>query len=516
MVPTDIKRYHRSINIPKRIVEDEITVPPWTIQFDSRPVSGDWTRCTHPEGALYFYHAKRRIYTEANLEDSSILAKIEKCTDVLYQTHPISNIQQNILDASDLVLEFWQDDECKVDDTICLYYFANHVSHTIFWLDDQDLHVDFQENTRWRGSTGSSLSTYRTIRLVDASLRLHMGYFPYGHQKPPKMIEDLKCKLVWLLTDELTSLNSLSQFNAEKLKQLISVTDLLEDLDNEYSVAIAGRLMNEFSWSHFLNYHGEYGARLNSNQSVHGEEVPRRTPPVALVYLLLFNAPVAHLKEIHNVYTDGIVKLVTWKKYLDELTSNWQEYVLYSTVLLNANVAFQAIGHVTPDDVSQSTVGQVASFISIIASTGGIIIGLLLLRQHRTNSQEDARDAHDKLLRYIHRTGGTERLAVLYSIPYAFLMWAMISFLVAIAWQCFNGGNRVTVVMCAVAFLLVFAVTLWCAYSGTRSIQLSRSIIARSWGYLTKSMRSLRSHATPLRRRRQESGMSLPSVGYSA
>lgn len=62
-------------------------------------------------------------------------------------------------------------------------------------------------------------------------------------------------------------------------------------------------------------------------------------------------------------------------------------------MLLNANVAFLDIGNVTPEDALQSTVGQVASFISIITSTGSVIIGLLLLRQHRVNSQEDARDA---------------------------------------------------------------------------------------------------------------------------
>lgn len=50
---------------------------------------------------------------------------------------------------------------------------------------------------------------------------------------------------------------------------------------------------------------------------------------MASIYLLLFNAPVVHLNSIHNVYTDGVVKSITWKKHLADLTSNWQEYVLY-------------------------------------------------------------------------------------------------------------------------------------------------------------------------------------------
>lgn len=56
-------------------------------------------------------------------------------------------------------------------------------------------------------------------------------------------------------------------------------------------------------------------------------------------------------------------------------------------------MAFLDISNVTPENALESTVGQVASFISIITSTGSVIIGLLLLRQNRVNSQEDARDA---------------------------------------------------------------------------------------------------------------------------
>lgn len=105
-----------------------------------------------------------------------------------------------------------------------------------------------------------------------------MGYFPFGHEFSPSLIKEIKCKLVWLLTgtgssshaiqlssaadrsaDELTSLHSLSQFDAEKLKQLISVTEHLESNviairchtiagadactelgDDEYCIAIAG------------------------------------------------------------------------------------------------------------------------------------------------------------------------------------------------------------------------------------------------------------------------------------
>ncbi|KAI0806179.1 hypothetical protein BC629DRAFT_1590590 [Irpex lacteus] len=224
--------------------------------------------------------------------------------------------------------------------------------------------------------------------------------------------------------DELTSVRSPSPFDAMQLKQLTSVVENIKDLDDEYVLAIAGRLLSNLSWSRFLNHHGEYGARLNSNQSVYGDDNPSRGPLISLFYLLFFNAPVGHLKSIHNAYTDELIKLDTWKKHLDDLVDNWREYILYSTVLLNANVAFLDISNVTPDDFSQvSTVGQVASFISTITSIGSIIVGLLLVRQHRPSSEMDAADAMESLERYIKRTGSVQKLALLYAVPYAFLMW---------------------------------------------------------------------------------------------
>ena len=58
-------------------------------------------------------------------------------------------------------------------------------------------------------------------------------------------------------------------------------------------------------------------------------------------------------------------------------------------MLLNANVAFLAIPSVDPGDHTR-TPAQLASYISIVTSIGSVVIGLLLLRQHRTKPQDAA------------------------------------------------------------------------------------------------------------------------------
>ena len=60
-------------------------------------------------------------------------------------------------------------------------------------------------------------------------------------------------------------------------------------------------------------------------------------------------------------------------------------------MLLNANVAFLAIPSVDPGSHLR-TPAQLASFISIVTSIGSVVVGLLLLRQHRTKPHEAAEE----------------------------------------------------------------------------------------------------------------------------
>lgn len=61
-------------------------------------------------------------------------------------------------------------------------------------------------------------------------------------------------------------------------------------------------------------------------------------------------------------------------------------------MLLAANVSFLAIPSV--DQASEeASWSQILSILSVIASIGSIILGLLLVRQHRTKSKDSAEDA---------------------------------------------------------------------------------------------------------------------------
>ena len=66
-----------------------------------------------------------------------------------------------------------------------------------------------------------------------------------------------------------------------------------------------------------------------------------------------------------------------------------------ATVLLNANVAFLAVPLIISGQGAQlwASPAQVASLVSIVTSMGSIVLGLLLVRQHRATARESAEAA---------------------------------------------------------------------------------------------------------------------------
>jgi hypothetical protein len=115
---------------------------------------------------------------------------------------------------------------------------------------------------------------------------------------------------------------------------------------------------------------------------------------------------------------DEVIIETVWKAFMAKLLEEWQDIVLWviltrffrfplthvthqSTVMLTANVGFLAIPGVVITNLSGAAItspsqliistspAQIASSLSIQASVGSIVIGLLLLRHNRTKQKED-------------------------------------------------------------------------------------------------------------------------------
>ena len=124
---------------------------------------------------------------------------------------------------------------------------------------------------------------------------------------------------------------------------------------------------------------------------------------------------------MEKLWTDEVIIETVWKNFMSKLLGEWEGVILWvriqrlhprvvlqtyvivtqSTVMLTANVGFLAIPGVVLSNLSGSSISaanqvliftsssQIASSLSVEASIGSIVTGLLLARHNRTKQKED-------------------------------------------------------------------------------------------------------------------------------
>jgi len=155
---------------------------------------------------------------------------------------------------------------------------------------------------------------------------------------------------------------------------------------------------------------------------------------------------------------------------MQKLVSEWTDFVLYSTVMLAANVAFLAIPGVIvapqypvpPDAWIKPSPAQIASSISLVFSIGSIITGLLLIRRNRTMMTKSARRACHYLNGMKWPGVDLEPLAIVFSLTYALLMWSAWGFFVALLIFSFQNTSRRIWVPMGIAAGIVTVLIVWC------------------------------------------------------
>ncbi|KAJ7048187.1 hypothetical protein C8F01DRAFT_149509 [Mycena amicta] len=193
------------------------------------------------------------------------------------------------------------------------------------------------------------------------------------------------------------------------------------------SMCILARFMWIFQAAKFYNFHGEPGVRLCTSSSVYTGS-HKNSWLIKIVAPLLFNIPLTHLRAFQKIFLDELLRRESWDRRTAGLIVQWQELILFATVLLNADMAFLAIPIVDNGDRSQArSVGQIAAYISVIASFGSALVGLVLSRVNRERCDAGLYAAATYLRTHYHARFGFETLSILYSLPFALLLWGYVS-----------------------------------------------------------------------------------------
>ncbi|KAK0226524.1 hypothetical protein IW262DRAFT_1457753 [Armillaria fumosa] len=451
LAPEQIQRYEREVII--RPDENTYWIDPLTTLFPPHHVEHGWMPFAHPEGALYWFHREKRTFTGVDLHNGGKLQRIMKYLDDIYEFIHKNHI---IIPANvDLVFEIVRDPDSGEE--CCAYYFASHNTRSIFWLDDFDTNYLIT----WDEVKGVTEPSHVGLE-IEAQYWYHCQLFPTCMEMTMNIIEELRDILIYNMGDTMTSPLSNSAYGVSELQEIMGLTNCIEKsitsglLRRPGSVSSIGRFMFIFFRNRFINFHGQPGARLARDQLIY-ETSSKRTLLVTLLSPLFFFTPDIHLVTLKKIGGDGHVHTnkASWTNFTQNLNTEWQEVTLYATVLLNANVAFLAIQSV--DDASADggrSSAQIASYISMIASIGSIILGTRM-RVH--DSSGDSR-------RFLHlqkrNNIGMETLAIMYSLPTALLI--VVSFLVAFSIICFAANSLTDRMLVGGMWIVVGVLVVWC------------------------------------------------------
>ncbi|EIW87350.1 hypothetical protein CONPUDRAFT_161915 [Coniophora puteana RWD-64-598 SS2] len=356
------------------------------------------------------------------------------------------------------------------------YYYVCPQSRTLFWLDEYKMS---NELTDLKGVKSEEHKKYA----VEVEYWTHCELFPHEKRVHQHLFDELRSLTLHAITELLTARTPLSPFSLDELMSICQVLEYVRVDDREgkaglrcqYSMCILSRYLRMFAESKFVNFHGQKGARLRVNQSIYCKG-GQRSYLFHVANILMLGAPDVHMKSLKNIWVDDMLNQVPWKQFVTTLNREWQDYTLYSTIILTANVAFLALPDVTlQGQPSTQTVAQMISFVSTVTSLGSLILSLIMVRQNRIKGHEKVEEAREFMENMANSVLGVDMVAIMYSLPFGFLMWSVISFVIAFAFVAFNGAGTATRILVGVILGLTGNMVLWVVYVSIGSSLSSKS-----------------------------------------
>ncbi|KAI0253176.1 hypothetical protein BJV78DRAFT_1153290 [Lactifluus subvellereus] len=425
----DVPRYAKCSTVIRKKMR--YTIEAFTTTFPYQDSSnqkfGSWSPATHPEGALYFFDKERRLFTDTDMRDTTLMGEIE-----VFYLHLKASFQARQLtipqDDYDLVLDITRTEDGKFQWS---YYCACHTERCLFWLE--------KHNASDMISDVPGVQSPAHIKhQLEALYWYHWFLFPVNfdsHNLSPAIYDELLGMLTFGcigIADVMTSKNSASWRDDEQMQKMIKLVQgaKLARAGEEYFTAGATRLLSLFATWRFSDFHGQDNARLDVQKTLYVSVRHERTPLITVISSLLFLSPNVYLDELEEAWTDQHVLERVWQSLMTKMLGEWGDLILWSTVMLSVNVGFLAI----PE--KKTLKEQCAARVT-------------LRPQSKYLKQND------------HKHLGLEPMAIVFSLPWALLMWAMLFFAAALLLLCFRHANLQIRIPAAVVAAIVICPVTW-------------------------------------------------------
>ncbi|KAH7882602.1 hypothetical protein F5I97DRAFT_1832264 [Phlebopus sp. FC_14] len=466
--PEEMQRTTPNALVPRNVSPVSFKAGKLTDQLRRREIP-EWEHVVHPTGALYFRRSRENmdILTHTDLGEKQNLYTINANVDMLLNAAKLRNICPRESTASDdqcpisLVLELSMTDNGS---QICHYYFVDHEERLLFWL--HDLPHDWIENVLCGGLRFVSEGSH--IRYaVEAQYWLHCERYANKIRLKAEYIHELCETLIHANTDAVLTETSVVPFAPADLQKMLDIVRQIEShhsADSSHSMNVVARMLRLFAHSKFLNFCGLPYARLDSDQSLYLSSMRPRSLLFSPLNVVLLNAPSAHIDALQNIYVDNLLNASRWAVFINNLKEEWNGFSIYirryfilliikSTVMLAVDISFLAV----PSGVN-STV-TTAIYASTMAALAALVSSVLLLGQIRGRAIESVEEGAAYMSSTSGPLFGFELLAIMLSLPYAFLIWGMVAFWVALSvvvYTVTTGASRgITVTVWALVIIML-------------------------------------------------------------
>ncbi|KAG2338035.1 hypothetical protein BDR05DRAFT_969624 [Suillus weaverae] len=441
-----IRRYDRHVPLDSEYKPFEVEKGPLDCSEELAAVEG-WVPLTHPEGALFFYQPYKRVFTDANVRDPKTVVKVDKAIETAYEEARKTIIpwDASVELALELIVEqgeeYWG------------YYFADHEKRVIFWFED---HKSFELMNNVRGVKRKSHVKYA----LDSQYWRHIELFPNKRVLPEGIVVTLKELVMHAHAENITSETCLAPFAPSEVASMLGLVDLLKDSTNkerEHSVWIAARFMRLFCNAKFVNFCGQPGARLDVDQSLYGEHDTRSKKMILrIMNVILFGSPDAQSKAIHRIWVDETIVQPRWKGFIDRLTTEWNGYTIFSTVMLAVDISFLAV-----PAVATQTPSIILAYLSSLCALGSLVVSLILAGQVNDSRRGSAAAVASFMVGMSRSMLGLESLALMLSLPFALLIWGMAFFAGALSTLIFRTSGVVAVSIASPVWVVIFVLATW-------------------------------------------------------
>lgn len=441
-----VRRYDRHIPVKNVYKVFKVEKGPFNCS-DRMPATAEgWEPLTHPEGALFFYYPKQRAFTDADVRDPKIAPKIGEAVKKAYREMDEANITIDPL--VELVLELIKTD----DGEMWGYYFADHAKCIIFWFED---HISDPLMNKIRGVECRSHVRYA----LESQYWRHVELFPNKRFLPEDVVVRLKEIVMFAQAENTTSETCLAPFASDEVAKMLDLVDSLMDSANkerELSVWIVARFTRIFCNAKFVNFCGQLGARLGVDQSLYEKPNVRSKGILRVMNVFLFGSFDAQSKGIHKIWVDETIVHPRWKNFIDRLTAEWNGYTIYSTVMLAVDISL-----LTVQSVQTQMAATLLTYLSTLCVMGSLVVSLVLAGQVNDSRRSSAEEVASFMSGMSRSMLGLESLALMLSLPFALLIWAMVFFAAALSVLIFRTADVVVVSTASPVWFAMFCLAMW-------------------------------------------------------